>query len=166
MNRKPIRYYQSDDDKLYQFNHETSVYKLRNTIQKIDTRISKEEFLDLKCKEIKRDEFSRLMNLFFNNIKHVWEYENSKFKKLPNFESSEHSLSTNYQIGKEVPLHELDFHKNCIIVYHWGKVYYHTISYNGYKQGQLIDPKTKNLVRWAQLKHCAPIINLETEKII
>jgi hypothetical protein len=160
-----MRYYKTDDGKLIQFNPETKVYKLRNTIEKVDTRISPDQ-LDLH--EIKKDKFSLLMNEFFKSVKHSWVHNSCKFRKLDNFESDGISLSTNYVIGKDIPLHEIDDMKwigKVILVYHWGKVYYHTISYNGYKQGQLIDPYTKQLVRWAQLKHCSPIFNEETKTI-
>ena len=42
------------------------------------------------------------------------------------------------------------------------RAYYFTVSYNGYKQGQLLDIKTKSFVR---AKHCAPILNVTKIKI-
>lgn len=109
------------------------------------------------------------MNIFFKNVKHEWTFNGVNYKKIDNFEALGYSLSDNYSLGKDVPFHIIEDKKyfgNLILVYHWGKVYYHTISYNGYAQGQLICPRTFELVRWAQLKHCSPIFNTITKKII
>lgn len=163
------RYYKTEDGKLISFNSTTNVYKWRNTIEKIDKRISTEDFQNLKTQELKLNEFSRLMNNFFKNVKHEWEYEGVKYRAIDNFESSKHAFSTNYILGKDIPFHsfeQLKYIGQVIMVYHWGKVYYHTISYGGYPQGQLINPKTFDIVRWCQLKHCRPIFNTQTKKII
>ena len=145
-----MKYLKTECNKLIQYNQETNIYKIRNTIDHIDTRLTEQDILNLKYSFIKKQEFSRLMNLFFKNIKDEWKFDYSTYKKLDNFDS------TNYILGGK---------NNVILVYHWGKVYYHTISYNGYKQGQLICTKTFKLVRWANLKHCAPIMNISTKKI-
>lgn len=163
-----MKFYKADD-KLIQFNPETKVYKLRNTITTDDKRIAEDDFKSLNAKEIKRNEFSRLMNLYFKNIKHEWVYEHSHFKKIDNFEDNNHSFSSNYNLGKDVPYHKIEgkeYYGNLVLVYHWGRVYYHTISYGGYPQGQLICPKTHSIVRWARLKNCSPIMNINTKKII
>ncbi len=159
-----MKFYQTPDNKLIQFNPETGVYKLRNTIEREDTRITQEDFAKMSANLIKRDKFSQLMNEYYKNVKHHWVYEFTKFRKMPNFESNEDNLV----LGKDIPLHKIpgmEFLGDVVLVYHWGKVYYHTISYNGYKSGQLIDPRTFSLVRWAQLKHCAPIFNIDSKKI-
>ncbi len=128
--------------------------------------ITDDEFNQLEKKSIKTQEFSRLMNLFFKNVTNVtWVYSDVRYKKLPNFESNEYDLITNYDY-KDLPRHDCGVYGNCILVYHWGRVYYFTISYNGYKQGQLLDVRTKSFVRWAQAKHCSPIKNLDTKKIM
>ena len=163
-----MKYYKTADIFLIKYNPETKVYKLMNTIEKIDTRISLDGFKLLNPKEIKRDEFSRLMKIFFKSVKHKWTFEHSHFKKLDNFEEKGYNLSANYTLGKDIPYHTIEgkeYFGNLILVYHWGKVYYHTISYNGYPQGQLICPKTFSLVRWARLKNCSPIFNIDTKKI-
>ena len=107
------------------------------------------------------------MNVFFKDVKHHWEFGGTKFRKMPNFESNGYRLSTNYDLGKDVPYHKIEsmpYMGNVILVYHWGRIYYHSISYNGYAQGQLINPKTFELVRWAQLKHCAPVFNKKKKR--
>jgi hypothetical protein len=48
-----MKYFKSECGKLIQFNPETKVYKKRNNIEKIDTRISEENFLTLTTKQIK-----------------------------------------------------------------------------------------------------------------
>ena len=162
-----MKYYKNDE-RLIQFNPETGIYKVRNTISKnVEDKVLPLEVFNLLDKtQIKKDEFCRLMNIYFKNIKHSWEYDHSFFRKLDNFEESGSNLSSNYNLGKDVPYHEIGRYDKYILVYHWGRVYYHTISYNGYKQGQLIDPKTMQIVRWAQLKNCAPIFNEGTKKIV
>ena len=40
-----------------------------------ETTLTKEEILNMKCSFIKKQEFSRLMNVFYKNIKHEWEFE-------------------------------------------------------------------------------------------
>jgi hypothetical protein len=162
-----MKYYKTEGQ-LIQYNPETKVYKVRNNIERVDTRIATEDFEKLTKTEVKRNEFSRLMNVFFKDIKHHWVYDNTKFRKLPNFEASGSSLSSNYVLGKDVPYHKIEimpYVGNVVLVYHWGRIYYHTISYGGYAQGQLINPKTLEFVQWAQLKHCAPVFNIDTKKI-
>lgn len=161
-----IRHYLMKNGDLVQHNEATNVYKKRNNIEHIDTRLTVEFFKDNVDRQIKRTEFSRLMNIFFKNVKHTWRFENTDYEKAENFESSDFSLSVNHDLTK-MPKHgdgsEWD---KKILVYHWGRVYYHTISYNGYKSGQLMDIKTGQYVRWAQLKHCAPVRNVNTKKLV
>ncbi len=63
-------------------------------------------------------------------------------------------------------LKEVPYNKNLVLVYHQGKVYYHTISYNGDRSGQLICPYTFEYVKWCRLKTCAPIFDIEAKKIV
>ena len=158
-----MKYYKSNN-LLIQFNPETKIARIKNTIGK-NKIISIDEFNSFEKTQIKKDEFSRLMNIFYKDIKHNWEYENQKYKKLPNFESKDYSLITNYDFNK-LPKHDCGVYGKCLLVYHWGKIYYFTVSYNGYEQGQLLDIKTKSSVRWARAKHCAPILNITKNKII
>ena len=164
-----MKYYKSECDKLIQYNPETKVFKIRNTIERIDTRVSETDFNEMNCVEIKKSEFSRLMNIFFKNVDHKWVFDHSHFKKLGNFEEENGCCPTNYLLGKKgVPYHVIEgkeYLGDLLLVYHWGKVYYHTISYNGYEQGQLVCTKTFKLVRWAKLKHCAPIQNKNSKRI-
>ena len=60
-----MRYYINiENNDLIQFNPETKVYKKRNTIETTDKRIDAEDFNKLNTREIKKDEFSRLMNIY------------------------------------------------------------------------------------------------------
>ena len=86
-------------------------------------------------------------------------------------------LSDNYKLGKEIPYHDLNknggdyyyyyyYLKNMVLVYHWGRIYYHTVSYNGYVQGQLVTTDDKhNFVRWARLRNCAPIFCVDDKRV-
>lgn len=164
-----MKHYISEDQNiLIQFNPETGVYKQRNHSSKELKHFTEKEFKSLNPKQIKRQEFSRLMNIHFKNVKHSWKYDHSHFRKLPNFESSDYNLIINYNL-KDIPKHRIEgkeYLGELLLVYHWGKVYYFTLSYNGYAQGQLICPTTHQLVRWARARHCAPIFNEGTKKIM
>ena len=163
-NKPMMKYFKSECGKLIQYNHETGVYKIRNAIKHIDTRLTEEEVLNLNCVVVKKQEFSRLMNVFYKNVKHKWKFDYSTYRKLDNFEDENSCLSSNYILGGKKGNHNsVPYH--VVLVYHWGNVYYHTVSYNGYEQGQLICMKTFKLVRWAKLKHCAPIMNTNTNRI-
>jgi hypothetical protein len=163
-----MKYFKTDCDKLIQFNPETNVYRHRNVI-KGNQVIDVDTFNSFVSTQIKKDEFSRLMNAYFKYVKHEWEFEGKTFKKIDNFEADDRSIIKNYILGKDIPWHNISksesYKENVILVYHWGKVYYFTVSYNGYKQGQLIDPRTMNYVRWAQAKHCAPVFCKDTKQI-
>jgi hypothetical protein len=161
-----MKYYQIED-KLYQLNPETKVVRLRNTTEKVDL-IQYDEFVKWEKREIKKQDFSRLMNEYFRDVKHHWEYDGKKFRKMDNFEKKGYSLSANYELGKQVPYHKLekkDWLGNLILVYHWGRIYYHTISYNGEGVGQLVCPRTYNLLRWCRLKHCSPVFCITDKRI-
>ncbi len=148
-----MKYYVSEcNNKLIQYNPESQVYKIRNNVDKIDTRLSKEQFDALNTRKINKSRFYELLNIYFKNVKHEWIYDDRKFRKIPNFEADEFRLCSNYNLGVDIPFHTIPGHEflgKVVLVYHHGKVYYHTISYNGYKSGQLVCPKTFNLVRWA-----------------
>jgi len=165
-------YYKTSCGKLIQYNKVTDTFSIRNEIKKVDKRISINEFLLLNSTIIKSQEFSRLMNIFYNSIKESWIFEGTEYQSLDNFERKDYNLSANYNIGKEVPFHEIpskynpEYKKNMILVYHWGKVYYHDISYNGEVTGSLYDTQTLNSVQWCKLKNCAPIFNKSTKKIM
>lgn len=167
------KYYKSECGMLIYHNTDTEIYVHKNNISKDDKRMSKEQFDMLSVKEIRNQEYCRLMNIFYKDIHEEWCFENSNYISKDNFISNDFRLSANYNIGTQIPFHDVNnpgetyyYMKNLILVYHWGKVYYHTISYNGYKQGQLIDPVTHEFVRWSQLKHCAPIYNKTICKIM
>jgi len=137
----------------------TKIWRLRNG-DSAKQVISEGDLDKVELTQIKRQEFSRLMNIHYSKVKHNWEFNGNKFRKLDNFES------TDYVLGKDVPLHDLGALGRCLLVYHWGRVYYHTISYNGYPQGQLIDVNTLKIHRWTKLKHCAPIFNTKEKTIV
>lgn len=156
--------YFKTENKLIQYNPETKIYKIRNNV-KNSIVLTIEEFKSLNAQKISKQNFCEEMNLYFKNVSNTWTFEGKEYRKLDNFESSMYNFSNNYIIGKDIPYHDINNQK-VILVYHWGKVYYHTISYNGYKQGQLICPYTFKYVQWSQLKHCAPVFDIKTKQII
>lgn len=70
-------------------------YKVLNDINPYV--ITEDEFYNSEPKGLKNSEFSRLMNIYFNKVNHKWIHEGVKFKKLPNFESDDYRLITNYE---------------------------------------------------------------------
>ena len=170
MNKKV--YYKSECGKLIQYNRDTDTYSIRNDIKKVDKRLSFNEFMLFNVKIINTQEFSRLMNIYFNSIKETWIFEGSEYQSLDNFEFKDGNLSANYILGKEIPYHHIiqseyfGYKAEMILVYHWGKAYYHDISYNGEDTGRLYDIKTFKSVQWCKLKHCSPIFNKSSKKIM
>lgn len=150
-----MKFYKDQAGDLFSFNNDVLIKK--NVIVKQPVIPVTKELLPT-LHEIKRDEFSRLMNVWFKATTHEWEYNGEKFKKLPNIESNSRYFCTNYQ--------DVDFGPYPTPVYHWGRIYLFTWSYNGYPQGQLIDIRTGKYVRWAKSKHCAPIFNVTRNKIV
>lgn len=154
-----MEYYKTPNGDLMQFNKEKNTCELRNTVE--DERIFLTGFDLKKCTQIKYKEFCRLMNVYFKDVQHEWKYNHSYFKKLPNFESKELE-----QLSINVPQHDIHYkHSNYFLVYHLGRVYYHTGNINGYNTGQLLNFKTLEFVKWTALKNCAPIINTNTKKV-
>ena len=165
-----MRFYVSNG-LLIRENPETKVIRVCNRTNKINTDnyiISCEDFFKMEKKELKKDKWSELMNNWFRDVKHEWVHNYTSYKKIDNFEQNNWRISDNYNLGKDVPYHnikEKPYLGSVVLVYHWGNVYYHTVSYNGYAQGQLIDINTFEFVKWTQLKNCAPIFNIDEKKI-
>lgn len=164
--------YKSECGKIIVHYVESGYYVQKNTTE-TNKVISKEDFDKLVVSKVKKNNYYRMMNEYFKNIHDEWTYNGHDFVSKDNFKFENGNYSANYTLGKDIPFHNLnkpgeDFYylKNLIAVYHQGKVYYHTISYNGYDQGQLIDPKTHKFVGWCKLKHCAPIFDKTLKKII
>jgi hypothetical protein len=157
-------YFETPHGSLLQYNPQTNIYKKRNSTSPKGNVISKQLFDTLQVKRIKKLDFSIKMNKFFKEVKDEWKYDYSHFRKLDNFNKD----WSNYKIGTEVPYHDIPQinRSNVIMVYYWGKIYYHTINYNGTEKGQLICPKTFRFVKWCSLKNCAPVMNTNTKKII
>lgn len=161
-----MNYYKAND-LLIQFNPDTGVYKVRNSIERKTTVLSVEEFKSLNAEKLKKQKFCELMNIYFKNVKHDWDFEGVHYRKLENFEKNEANMCTNYDYMK-LPRHIFEQHPHLgslILVYHWGRVYYMLFSYGGYEQGILYDTVTLKHIQWAKPKHCAPIFNEQTKKI-
>lgn len=165
-----MKYYISND-LLIKENPKTKTIRVCNRTNKINVDkyiITPEEFSNMEKQQLKKSKFYELINNWFSGVKHEWEFNNKLFRKLDNFESDNNKISSNYILGKDIPYHEISskpYLGKVILVYHCGRVYYHTVSYNGYPQGQLIDLKNLQLVKWTRLKNCAPIFDVGLKKI-
>ncbi|MEO6304841.1 MAG: hypothetical protein ABIP51_16895 [Bacteroidia bacterium] len=155
-----MKFYKTNCEYLIQYNPDTKLHKIRNLVDKKKSNaLTEEEFKTFEPVEIKRQEFSRLMNIFYKNIKDEWTYLGTNFRKLDNLEDDDWMKQPkHYPLGWKFG--------TLVLVYHWGRAYYFTWSYNGYPQGQLVDIKTMHIVRWARPKNCAPIFNEKTKEII
>lgn len=158
-----MKYYQSGEI-LIQYNPETGVYKRRNNVERINTCISQEDFNALPdLKTLKKDKFSELMNIWFSQVEHSWVYNGESYRKLPNFENNGNLYD------RKIPNHtpeEKAYLGMSIMVYHWGQVYLYYPGYQGTDRGQLENLKTGYSLRWAKMKHLAPIFNETLGKII
>lgn len=160
-----MRYYQAGDH-LIQMNPENpeKTYRIKNTTERGQV-LSEEDFINSKPKELNKQKFSQLMNQYFVTVKHEWKHDHSMYRKLPNFETGEFGECTNYDMVK-IPKHNVGIHKDVILVYHWGNIYYLRWSYCGYINGYLIDIRTHNMVRWTKPKHCAPVFKIDAKVIV
>ena len=163
-NLKKMKYFKTED-KLIQLNLSTNVYRVKNSIEKVNKTITKDEFELLNAIQINKQRFHELMNDFFRNIKHEWEHEHSFFKKLDNFDKYGNSSSMSWA---DIPSHKLEGYLNTElkIVYHWGRVYYIVYFENYSPQAQLIDIYKLQKVRWVCIKNVAPIMNISKNKIV
>lgn len=165
-----MKFYISND-LLIRENPQTNIIRVCNRTNKINIDnhiITPDEFSEMEKKQLKKSKWSELMNNWFRDVKHEWKHDYSYYRKLDNFQTDGFRISSNYLLGKDIPYHKLEDKPYCgslILVYHWGRVYYHTVSYNGYAQGQLMDINTFEFVKWTRLKNCAPIFNINTKKI-
>lgn len=152
-------YYITPDNKIYYVRRSGAIVQ-ENIFPKVF--ISEEEFKSIEKRQFKSDKANEILNIFYKTVEHTWKWNYSTYKKLPNFEDDGYSFNSNY---KNIPYHDVDVYGKCYLVWYRGRVYYHSISYGGYPQGELIDIETGNSVKWCKLKHCAPILNVNTNKI-
>lgn len=129
---------------------------------------SKVDETKYELKEIKNQEYSRLMNSYFRNLKDEWEYKPlgtsgkyQTFMKLPNFESCADIYRRNNLVW-----HDIGSYNKALIVYHWGKIYYFLPMYGGIERGRLLDLTTKEQLRWTQARNVAPIFNLTSNRYV
>ena len=152
------------DTLLIQHNPETGVYRIRNTIAKGNKTITKEEFELQEPIKIKHQKFCEKVNEFFRHINHGWEYENTYFRKLDNFDKDGKSSGFSYW---DLPKHSQgrDYLDTLGLVYHWGRVYYFLYGGNYCPRGQLLDVNTLNVLQWVHIRNVAPIFNTETKTL-
>ena len=159
-----MKYYKAND-KLIQHNENTGIYRIRNTTDRINNILSKEQFDLLEPIKIKKTKFCELVNIYFKSIKEEWMFENSHFKKLENFDANGNGSGFKWT---DIPLHKVDgyTYSTLKIVYHWGRVYYMLCGGSYFPKGQLVDTKTLKIVQWVDIKNVAPVFNVGTKKIV
>lgn len=155
------------DTLLIQHNPETGVYRIRNTIAKGNKTITEEEFKLQEPVKIKHQKFCEKVNDFFRYVKHSWEFENTTFKKLDNFDKDGKSSGFSYW---DLPKHNKEekwwYLKELRLVYHWGRVYYLLYGGDHYSRGQLVDVNTLKILQWVDTRNVAPIFNTETKTLV
>lgn len=153
-----MQYYQSKNN-LIQYSPIHNTYRIMNTLDKKDNLLSKEEFDNLKPKQLDKQDFFRLMNKFYKETKLEWEFEGEKFRKLDNFDKNGNSNKTNL---KELPNHNFEIYKDAKLVFYRGRVYY---LLRTYPRCILFFTNGKNYVR-TSITNVAPIFNITKKEIV
>lgn len=139
---------------------DSGLYIIKNSTSLKDKVITLEEFEGYKTERIKKTEFYRLLNIHWRNVSDKWCYYGVRYKKLPNYTSME---DTKYQPKYIISGYSLEY--PFIKVYHHGRVkLFFDINSRG--KGMLWDIKTMNMLQRADIKNCAPILNIETKERI
>ncbi len=158
-----MKYYISEDNtKLILCYDIKNVYYLKNTIA-ANNIISEDEFNSYNCTKINKTKFNELINIYFRDIKHEWIYNNNRYRKLENFKSANYNCCVNYDFNKL--LHDKDDSVfRYIIVYNHGRAYKANIYY--LPKVQLIDIGADKYIKWTDIKHCSPILNVDTNEMM
>lgn len=169
MHKHEIRYYITECDKLIKLYCDHMTYVYMNTISTSDKRLTKSQFDSFRTKQLKKCDYNKLMNEFFKTVEHEWTHNGDRYRKLENFVQTE-TVCDNYALGNQIHYHSIciansNYKQDCIVVYYRGRIFYHTLMYQGDYRGQLIDMLTLKRVGWTSLKNCAPIVKLSNNKI-
>lgn len=148
---------------------EGNLYTLNKEGQLVQDNLKVRKYSDNKdLIEISKQEHGKLLNEYFKNITHEWEYQGVKFRKLPNFESNGYNLPIYPVKWSNMPKHKEEgvmFPMEYILVYYRGKVKGCYINLNYYPRVQLFNlHETK--YRWTNITNVAPIQNMETKEVI
>lgn len=135
-------------DKLIRYNDKTDKYYQENKLG--DKLIEKPDNLI----PLKKEEFNRLLNLWYANLEHKWEYQGVKFKKGECLDNDE--------ILRQLPRHQINKWTNGYMCYCKGKICFMSIEDAG---TYLYDSQKKGR-GYSNLKTMYGIINLETNKYI
>lgn len=141
--------------------------RLKSTYKK--RILTEKELNDSNPVKINKNKYLEELNTWFKNSKFEWTHDGKQFKRLDNFEVSSYSKILNYQIGKDIPLHDIDksyLGKVFIVMYH-NRIYYTFMNGNYYPQMQLVNFHNKELTsKWTNIKNLAPVFCKDTKKII
>lgn len=161
-------YYQSECGKLIRHNNETNIIQHVNVVGKRQY-LDKNQLNELKTIRLKKNIYFELLNIFYSDVYETWQFEGTSYRNFKQFQIENGAVS-NYKIGEQIPWHNFisdkGYEASAIIVYHQGRVCYHTVMYQGEFTGKLFDIKTKTFMRWANLKHCSPVNNISTGKYL
>lgn len=136
-----------------------------------------EEFEKIEgLKKLKGTKANEIVNNYFRSIQcYEWEYSGKKYRKLPNFNwaNADGSRNNNFlgQYCGVVPVHEIDLgwmKSRMVFVWYRGRIYWHDVSYQGYDRGHIYDinDPSKGGLKWVALKDCAPVLDLQTNRLI
>lgn len=149
-----IRYYKTDLGIIIKDNDSI---RLKSCYKK--TIIPIEDFEKSNPVQIKKQEYFRLLNDFFNNDKAEWTYNGCTYQKMDNFKKDEKSFF-------KLPTHKVNG-EYCKTVLYKGKLYYTFIAGNYYPRMQLIDFNTKQLTyKWTHIRNLAPVYNKTSKQVI
>lgn len=145
---------------------DTSI-RLKSTYKK--RILTEKEFNDSNPVKINKHKYLEELNTWFKNSKFEWTHNGEQFKRLDNFEFGTNGSISNYNIGKDIPLHDIEksyLGKVFIVMYH-NRIYYTFMSGNYFPQMQLVNFHNKELTsKWTNIKNLAPVFCKDTKKII
>lgn len=155
----------SNGVKLYQVCNGLAI--LKNS--KVSEEIEISEFLKLKPIQIKKQDFHKLLNEYFNNLDIRWEFDGKKYKKLPNFENlaeffkfKKLANSKPFVVMSKGSLYRIAFTNFDESVFAYSP---RNLKVSGHSTIQLFDFKTLEFVGYTNVKNCAPVFNI-TDKIV
>jgi len=98
---------------------DTSI-RLKSTYKK--RILTEKEFNDSNPVKINKHKYLEELNKWFKNSKFEWTHNGEQFKRLDNFEFGTNGSISNYNIGRDIPLHDIEkailekFLLLCIII--------------------------------------------------
>ncbi len=102
-----------------------------------------------------RNEYNRLKNELFLGVRESWNFEDSKYRNLNNFETEKEFLS--------LPEHKNTFGAKYRHVYYQGNIYMAYLHHSG---KLCLMNKNNSSVIWTAIKNASPVFDINNKKVI